>query len=1204
MRVFLSTAIATVLAGSTGLAQEEPPEVSVDDSIVVELTGDGPTLEGHGPCRVFHCTSDFEGMLFVWAVSDEVDPFLRITAADDTLLGENDNSGPGNSPLLRIPVREGTELRITAASSPAGGTGFLELRTVPVPETEETRAAAEEALSRDEELERLIETQELEAARSLLTRTWEELSRVPGGELSGEVGEACWSIGFTAFKLDEVSLASAAWRRSLEYFQRVLPEDHRTLIRAHSNLGYTLLHLGELSEAREQLELAVASCERALPERHEYLRQARQNLAATLIELGDLERARVLQEETVEILERTLPEQHVETLAARKKLGVILATQGELESAKALLQEVRDAMQRVLPADDPELLHARDTLALVLRELGDLGSAHTIVSAVLEDLERTLPEDDREILRVKGNLAVIRGELGDLEGSRRMREEVLATISRPLGLDHHEVLAHRVNFGGVLVKMGDFQGAREVYEAVLEDFEGRLDDDHTFLILARESLAGCLRNLGEHEGARELYEAVVAAYERTRPEDHLDVLQTRVKLAALEADQESPQRAAQLYEELVEVIAGRLPADHPLVLQARQSLGWRLEQNGELERARDQYELALKVRERILPEGHPDRLDLRHLLARLHVRFDEAGRARELIAAQHSDLLIHLRSAFLSPPREARVISEDLISRLSLILYLNRTADPAERDEERIFALLETRRHLVTYTPTAREASDEKLRDLRARLSRCRAELSELVLAGPAEEEAMEDWRGTIARVSLERNRLEFALRDALGDVGDAEVVIHADAVARALAPGALAIGYHRYEHRDLDEARCPVADGDHLLALVVSSDGAVRRVELGPVEAIEELVRAWRAATGKPLERGILPESAEAGEEEQGRELRATLFDPILKQVGGLPEGGRLHVCLDDLLHLVPLDALPLDEDGQRVGDRYRVQNEISFARLVSPRPAAEGEGMLLVGDVAFDAQLVPDMVPEGLHAPAAPTRSQARGPILGSWPRLLGTKGEVALLSMLYQESSEAAPQLLSREKATKAALFDGVRGKRFLHLATHGWFAPETVFSVADEAQRAAGASRSRVRETVEGFAPMTLCGLCLAGANQGHDALGRVPGLLTAEELCAFDLSACRLAVLSACQTNVGIARAGQGILSLQSALHAAGARSAITSLWRVPDVFTMELMTAFYEGIWSKGLGMSEALWEAKRMMREQGHPVSAWAGWVLTGDTD
>ena len=128
MRVFLSTAIATVLAGSTGLAQEEPPEVSVDDSIVVELTGDGPTLEGHGPCRVFHCTSDFEGMLFVWAVSDEVDPFLRITAADDTLLGENDNSGPGNSPLLRIPVREGTELRITAASSPAGGTGFLELR--------------------------------------------------------------------------------------------------------------------------------------------------------------------------------------------------------------------------------------------------------------------------------------------------------------------------------------------------------------------------------------------------------------------------------------------------------------------------------------------------------------------------------------------------------------------------------------------------------------------------------------------------------------------------------------------------------------------------------------------------------------------------------------------------------------------------------------------------------------------------------------------------------------------------------------------------------------------------------------------------------------------------------------------------------------------------------------------------------------------
>ncbi len=39
----------------------------------------------------------------------------------------------------------------------------------------------------------------------------------------------------------------------------------------------------------------------------------------------------------------------------------------------------------------------------------------------------------------------------------------------------------------------------------------------------------------------------------------------------------------------------------------------------------------------------------------------------------------------------------------------------------------------------------------------------------------------------------------------------------------------------------------------------------------------------------------------------------------------------------------------------------------------------------------------------------------------------------------------------------------------------------------------------------------------------------------------------LAGLSACDTNVGVRRAGQGVASLQRALHMADARTVITSL---------------------------------------------------------
>ena len=71
-----------------------------------------------------------------------------------------------------------------------------------------------------------------------------------------------------------------------------------------------------------------------------------------------------------------------------------------------------------------------------------------------------------------------------------------------------------------------------------------------------------------------------------------------------------------------------------------------------------------------------------------------------------------------------------------------------------------------------------------------------------------------------------------------------------------------------------------------------------------------------------------------------------------------------------------------------------------------------------------------------------------------------------------------------------------------------------------------------------------------------------------------------------------------------ALHAAGARTAITSLWRVDDASTRRLFEVFYTKLWDEGLGKADALWAAKSALRMEGHPPRDWAGWVLTGDPD
>ncbi len=264
----------------------------------------------------------------------------------------------------------------------------------------------------------------------------------------------------------------------------------------------------------------------------------------------------------------------------------------------------------------------------------------------------------------------------------------------------------------------------------------------------------------------------------------------------------------------------------------------------------------------------------------------------------------------------------------------------------------------------------------------------------------------------------------------------------------------------------------------------------------------------------------------------------------------------------------------------RYRLDLDVSFARRLAPRAELDSEHALVaLGGVTFDAVAEPgEMDTLGLDFAPLP-----------------GTEREVRDLAVLFRETFAREASLLTAEHATKTALHAAAPRARYLHLATHGYFAD------AAPALQETGLVTPYAAASVRSLAPMTLCGLALAGANAAVTSRGRTPGILTAEELAGLDLVRCELAVLSACQTNVGIRSAGQGVQSLQAAAHAAGARAAITSLWKVDDEATRALMTGFYERLWTQGRPKAEALWEAKREPREAGAPARDWAGWVLTG---
>ena len=205
-------------------------------------------------------------------------------------------------------------------------------------------------------------------------------------------------------------------------------------------------------------------------------------------------------------------------------------------------------------------------------------------------------------------------------------------------------------------------------------------------------------------------------------------------------------------------------------------------------------------------------------------------------------------------------------------------------------------------------------------------------------------------------------------------------------------------------------------------------------------------------------------------------------------------------------------------------------------------------------------------------------------------GTEANAAADS--FSRAYHGRADVLVGSHATKEALSRLLPGHRYLHLATHGYFAPPSVKSAAspDPTSLASESAGRLGRSDIEGFFPGLLSGLAWAGANKPpiDPATGLVDigaGTMTAEEVGSLDLSGCELAVLSACETGLGRSAGGEGVLGLQRAFHQAGCRTVIASLWKVDDAATAALMTRFYEHLWGEKLSPIESFQGSARDAR-------------------
>ncbi|MEM7534830.1 MAG: CHAT domain-containing protein, partial [Chloroflexota bacterium] len=179
-----------------------------------------------------------------------------------------------------------------------------------------------------------------------------------------------------------------------------------------------------------------------------------------------------------------------------------------------------------------------------------------------------------------------------------------------------------------------------------------------------------------------------------------------------------------------------------------------------------------------------------------------------------------------------------------------------------------------------------------------------------------------------------------------------------------------------------------------------------------------------------------------------------------------------------------------------------------------------------------------------------------------LQSAEQEVAMVADLFDAD------VLTRTQATESQFYTQAPKADIIHLAVHGDYNPINPL-----------------------FTNIQLV------PDDEHD------GRLDVHELYNIDLSESNLAVLSACDTSLGVINNGEEIIGLTRAFIYAGTPAVMTTLWPIDDMASATLMESFYTH-WQTGMTAAEALRSAQLEVLAEDEWTSPyyWAAFGLTGD--
>ena len=972
-----------------------------------------------------------------------------------------------------------------------------------------------------------------------------------------DIARSLRRLAWNYHKQGKPAEAESLYERALEIIEDTLGRDHPDAVMTLKDMAWECCFQGKYTEAELFFDRAVAIAERYRGNDRLLLADVLDMKASCYERQQRIREGVKLRSRSLRIRDIVLGNDHPDLLLPITVLAIVYSRINDTTNAESLYHRALDISRETFGPDSPDYVFRLGQLSSYYWEAGKYDEVLNLKMNQLELLESRYGLNDIRVTHQLGLLAALYGELGNYSDAESLLRKALVRIQEIFGPKHGYVAEYLADLAELYEKQGKFQEAESALNQAIDIFAKELGSSHRFVLAYQLNLSVLYMKQCRDLEAESLYSHVLSICDSVKDE------------------------GGDLARYSDGSYSGRGIWDVTNLLGLH---SWFYRSIGDFWRALETAGLAFERKRNSFQDAISILLEKDALTNCLSLRRYADTYFSFYFDSELSDTALSRRAADIAVASKG-VVSDEIFRRQKLLQKLK-----AENTVSEVIEL-------------AKAISDTK-----SRLS----DLFHAEIPRPTRKELrqLSQFDSLINIITELKSKLtgHTASLDTLSE----RQRISCEDIACALPEHSTLVEFVKYNYM------CAKSDSGipRYFAVIVRKRGAPRIVDIGDASVIDTIVGEYQSHMYsvivslreslkhvlKSLD-SIMSEEIKSRDqmeyEKTAREARDSiiclierqaqpdyeklareLYDSVMYRIEPYILGKKIvFVAPDGALNLVSIGTL-MDKKRKYLVDNYPI-HYLSAGRdlLRFQETEMPGSGLLAMGDPNFNATQRSwwKYIYPGELDSFPKTREEIES-VCKYWERNYGKELKVCLYD------TGASEENFRRH----------VTGKRVIHLATHGFYLPDTLLvSVQSPELKELGPIAKQN--------PLLLSGLLLAGTKhqKGTASLGD-DGWLTAEEVTPMDLSGVQMVVLSACETGLGTIEANEGVYGLRRAFLMAGARAVVVSLWELEDITAMEMMSKLYS---RKRDNLPKMMQEIAKDQKERHppHPWS-WGSFIAIGD--